>query len=41
MSELHTKFPTDTWVESSWEEYIKTIENPTYAKAKVELALSF
>jgi Uma2 family endonuclease len=34
MSELRTKLPTDTWVVASWDEYIQTIEDPTYEKAK-------
>jgi hypothetical protein len=34
MSELQTKLPTDTWVVATWDEYIQTIENPAYEKAK-------
>ena len=34
MIQLQTKLPTDTWVTATWEEYIQTIEDPTYAKAK-------
>jgi Uma2 family endonuclease len=34
MNELQTKILTDTWVAASWDEYIQTIENPAYAKAK-------
>jgi Uma2 family endonuclease len=34
MSELQTKFPTDTWVVASWDEYIQIIEDPAYEKAK-------
>ena len=34
MSQLQTKLPTDTWVTANWEDYIQTIEDPTYAKAK-------
>ena len=34
MSQLQTKLPTDTWVSATWDEYIQTIENPEYEKAK-------
>lgn len=34
MSELQTQLPTDTWVVATWDEYIQTIENPAYEKAK-------
>lgn len=34
MTELQTKFATDTWVIASWDEYIQAIENPAYEKAK-------
>ena len=34
MTELQTKFPTDTWVIARWDEYIQAIENPAYEKAK-------
>lgn len=34
MSDLQTKFPTDSWVIATWDEYIQIIENPTYEKAK-------
>jgi Uma2 family endonuclease len=34
MSQLQTKLPTDTWVTATWDEYIQTIENPEYEKAK-------
>ena len=34
MSKLQTKLPTDTWVTASWDEYIRTIEDPVYTKAK-------
>ncbi len=34
MSELQTQLPTDTWVVATWNEYIQTIENPAYEKAK-------
>jgi hypothetical protein len=34
MSELQTKFPTDTWVVAIWDEYIQAIEDPAYEKAK-------
>lgn len=34
MSELQTKLQTDTWVVATWDEYIQTIEDPAYEKAK-------
>lgn len=34
MSELQTKFLSDTWVIASWDEYLQAIEAPIYAKAK-------
>lgn len=34
MSELQTKLPADTWIVASWDEYIQTIEDPAYEKAK-------
>lgn len=34
MSELQTKLPADTWVVATWDEYIQTIEDPVYEKAK-------
>ena len=34
MSKLQTKLPTDTWVTATWDEYIRAIEDPAYAKAK-------
>lgn len=34
MSDLQTRSPTDTWVAISWDEYVRTIENPGYEKAK-------
>lgn len=34
MSSLSTKLLTDTWVVASWDEFIQTIENPAYQKAK-------
>jgi Uma2 family endonuclease len=34
MSELQTQLPTDTWVVATWDEYVQTIENPAYEKAK-------
>ncbi|MGB3513061.1 MAG: Uma2 family endonuclease [Microcoleaceae cyanobacterium] len=35
MSKTQTKLPTDTWITATWEEYIQTIEDPSYEKAKV------
>lgn len=34
MTNLQVKIPTDTWVSATWNEYLQTIENPIYAKAK-------
>jgi Uma2 family endonuclease len=34
MSKLQLKLPTDTWVTATWDEYIRAIEDPAYAKAK-------
>jgi Uma2 family endonuclease len=34
MSDTQTQIPTDTWVVATWDEYIQTIENPDYEKAK-------
>jgi hypothetical protein len=34
MAELQTKLPTDTWVVASWNDYIQTVEDSSYEKAK-------
>lgn len=34
MSDLQTKFPTDTWVTATWQEYLAAIEDPSYENAK-------
>jgi hypothetical protein len=34
MSQLQAKLPTDTWVNATWDEYIKAIGNPIHEKAK-------
>ena len=34
MTNLQIKIPTDTWVSATWDEYLQTIENPIYTKAK-------
>jgi Uma2 family endonuclease len=34
MSNLQTQLPTDTWVKTTWEEYLQIIEEPELAKAK-------
>ncbi len=34
MNTLPTKLPTDTWVVATWDEFIQTIEDPAYQKAK-------
>ena len=35
MNKTKTQLPTDTWITATWEEYIQTIEDPSYEKAKV------
>ena len=34
MNKTQTKPPTDTWITAAWQEYIQTIEDPSYEKAK-------
>ncbi|MDY6805653.1 MAG: Uma2 family endonuclease, partial [Cyanobacteriota bacterium] len=34
MSQLQIKLPTDSWKAASWNEYLQTLENPIYEKAK-------
>lgn len=34
MTNLQTKVITDEWVTASWEDYIQTIENPTFEQSK-------
>lgn len=34
MTNLQTQIPTETWVQATWEEYLKIIEDPAYEKAK-------
>ncbi|NEQ36837.1 MAG: Uma2 family endonuclease [Okeania sp. SIO3I5] len=34
MNKTQTQLPTDTWITATWQEYIQTIENPIYEKAK-------
>jgi Uma2 family endonuclease len=34
MSQLQAKLPTDTWVNATWDEYIKAIGDPAYEKAR-------
>lgn len=34
MSILQTNLPIDNWVKATWDEYIRVIEDPLYAKAK-------
>lgn len=34
MSKLQTKLPTDAWTAATWDEYLQTLENPIYEKAK-------
>ena len=34
MNQLQTQLPTDTWVAMPWNDYVHTIEDPVYAKAK-------
>ena len=35
MNKTQTQLPTETWITATWQEYIQTIEDPTYEKAKV------
>ncbi|NEQ35619.1 MAG: Uma2 family endonuclease [Okeania sp. SIO3I5] len=34
MNQTQTQLPTDTWVTATWQEYIQTIQDLTYDKAK-------
>lgn len=34
MSDLQTQSRTDTWIGASWDEYVRTIDDPRYEKAK-------
>lgn len=34
MSRLQTPILTDTWITAAWQDYIQTVENPAYEKAK-------
>ncbi len=34
MNKTQTQIPTDTWITATWQEYIQTIEDQTYQKAK-------
>jgi Uma2 family endonuclease len=34
MSQIQAKLPTDTWVNATWDEYIKAVSNPAYEKAR-------
>ncbi|NEQ39269.1 MAG: Uma2 family endonuclease [Okeania sp. SIO3I5] len=34
MNKSQTKAPTDTWITATWQEYIQTIEDSSYEKAK-------
>lgn len=34
MSELQTKLPIDTWVDSNWHDFIQIVQAPEYEKAK-------
>lgn len=33
-SSLSTQQPTDTWVPTTWDDYLRTLEDPVYEKAK-------
>ena len=35
MNKTQTQLPTETWITATWDEYIQTIEDPSYEKAKV------
>ncbi|NEP84368.1 MAG: Uma2 family endonuclease [Okeania sp. SIO3B3] len=34
MNKTQTQLPTDTWITATWQEYIQTIEDSSYEKAK-------
>ncbi|OZH51813.1 hypothetical protein AFK68_28435 [Hydrocoleum sp. CS-953] len=34
MNQTQTQLTTDTWITATWEEYIQTIDNPSYEKTK-------
>ena len=34
MNKTQTQIPTDTWITATWQEYIQTIQDQTYQKAK-------
>jgi Uma2 family endonuclease len=34
MNPLQTTIPTETWVSATWDEYLQTMANPAYEKAK-------
>ena len=34
MNQTQTQLPTDTWITATWQEYIQTIDEPSYEKAK-------
>ncbi len=34
MNKTQTQLPTDTWIKATWDEYIQTVEDPSYEKAK-------
>ena len=34
MNKTQTQLPADTWITATWQEYIQTIEDPSYEKAK-------
>ncbi len=34
MNKTQTQLPTDTWITATWQEYIQTIQDPIYEKAK-------
>ena len=35
MNKTQTQLPTDTWITATWSEYIQTLEDPSYEKAKI------
>ncbi|MEB3341496.1 Uma2 family endonuclease [Okeania sp.] len=34
MNQTQTQLPTNTWITGTWDEYVQTIEDPSYEKAK-------
>ncbi|WP_353735164.1 Uma2 family endonuclease [Okeania sp. SIO2C2] len=35
MNKTQSQLPKDTWITATWQEYIQTIDDPSYQKAKI------